>query len=258
MRFLERSEPREEELAALADGSLAPDRRAAVEAFVESSPELGDRLAEQERAFALVRGASATVEAPAGVRARVDEMRRPAASRRRPRGLAWAGGFAAAAAAVAAVVLLVLPGGAGGPSVAQAASLATRPPTAVAPHAASPTLLAVTEDGVPFPYWAKKFGWKATGVRVDTLRGRHVTSVYYEKKGSTIVYSIVSGRALPRPPSSSRLRRESTEYRVLTIGGRLVVTWERRGRTCVLSATGVPAAKLMKLASWNGKGSVPF
>ena len=53
------------ELAALADGSLAPKRRAALEARVAESPELADLLAEQERAVALMRGAAAEVEAPA-------------------------------------------------------------------------------------------------------------------------------------------------------------------------------------------------
>ena len=43
------------ELAALADGSLAPERRAALEARVAAIPELADRLAEQQRAVALAR-----------------------------------------------------------------------------------------------------------------------------------------------------------------------------------------------------------
>ena len=64
--------PRElAELAALADGSLAPERRAALEARVAASPELADRLAEQQRAVALARGAAAGVEAPAALRARI-------------------------------------------------------------------------------------------------------------------------------------------------------------------------------------------
>ena len=51
------------ELAALADGSLAPARRAALEAEVAVSPELADRLAEQRLAVAYVRSAAEQVEA---------------------------------------------------------------------------------------------------------------------------------------------------------------------------------------------------
>jgi hypothetical protein len=64
------------ELAALADGSLAPDRRAALEARVTASSELADRLAEQQRAVALARSAANEVEAPAALRARIDAQRR--------------------------------------------------------------------------------------------------------------------------------------------------------------------------------------
>jgi hypothetical protein len=88
------------ELAALADGSVAPDRRAALEAQVAASPALADRLAEQERAVALLQGAGDEVEAPAGLRARL-EAQRPAGTVRAPRRLALAGVAAAAVAAVA-------------------------------------------------------------------------------------------------------------------------------------------------------------
>ena len=64
------------ELAALADGSLAPERRAALEARVAASPELADRLAEQQRAVALARSAANEVEAPAALRARIEAQRR--------------------------------------------------------------------------------------------------------------------------------------------------------------------------------------
>jgi Anti-sigma-K factor rskA, C-terminal len=87
------------ELAALADGSLAPDRRAALEARVAASSELADRLAEQQRAVALTRAAAAEVEAPQALRARVEAL----GQRRRPRatGLVLIGAAAAAVAAVA-------------------------------------------------------------------------------------------------------------------------------------------------------------
>jgi Anti-sigma-K factor rskA len=90
------------ELAALADGSLAPERRAALEAEVAASSELGDRLAEQRRAVALAQSAAAEVEAPAALRARIDARRR---ARRVPvpRGLVLIG--AAATTAVVAIAL---------------------------------------------------------------------------------------------------------------------------------------------------------
>jgi hypothetical protein len=88
------------ELAALADGSLSPERRAAVEARVASSPELADLLAEQQRAVALARIAEAEVEAPAGLRARVEAQRRPRSRQVSRRVVA----IAAVAAAVALAV----------------------------------------------------------------------------------------------------------------------------------------------------------
>src|SRR5215216_6012925 len=94
------------ELAALADGSLAPDRRAALEARVAASPELADRLAEQERAVALAQSAAAEVEAPAALRARIEAQRRP---RRVPvsRRLVLSGAVAAAVFAVAVGVAVL-------------------------------------------------------------------------------------------------------------------------------------------------------
>jgi anti-sigma-K factor RskA len=98
----------EEELAALADGSLAPEHRADVEARIEASPILADRLAEQERAVGLLRSAGDEVEAPAGLRARL-EAQRSARTVRTPRRLAL-GGVAAAAVAAAAIVAVVVVG----------------------------------------------------------------------------------------------------------------------------------------------------
>jgi hypothetical protein len=94
------------ELAALADGSLAPDRRAALEARVEASSELADRLAEQQRAVRLARSAAAEVEAPAALRARVEAQRRP---RRVPvsRRLVLSGAAVAAVLAVAVGLAVV-------------------------------------------------------------------------------------------------------------------------------------------------------
>src|SRR6185437_3107934 len=83
------------ELAALADGSLLAEERAALEERVARSPELADALAEQRLAVSVLRDA-APAHAPAGLRARVEAQRRGRQPRRR---LVLAGGVAAAAVA---------------------------------------------------------------------------------------------------------------------------------------------------------------
>ena len=65
------------ELAALADGSLAPERRAELEARVAASSELAALLAEQERAVSFARSAAAEVEAPETLRAHIPTGERP-------------------------------------------------------------------------------------------------------------------------------------------------------------------------------------
>lgn len=97
------------ELASLADGSLAPGRRAALEARVAASVALAERLREQERAVALARSVAAAVEAPAALRARIEAHRRPR-HRRIPARPAWIG-VAAAAVLAAAVLVVVSTGG---------------------------------------------------------------------------------------------------------------------------------------------------
>jgi anti-sigma factor RsiW len=244
----------EAELAALADGSLPPERRAEVEAQVAASPELAALFAEQQRALQLIRAAA--VDAPGRLRARIEAGRRSRARRRR---FAYGGGLALAAAA--AVALLVsLPGGVGGPTLAQAAALSTRaaeqgPPP---PQAGEPKLLARSADGVPFPNWLPKFGWRAAGARTDRIDGRDTVTVFYRKGGKLIGYTIVSGKALDVPDDAGRARREGTLLRTFRNDSRPAVTWLREGHTCVLAGAGVPRPILLKLAAWKGKGAVRF
>jgi hypothetical protein len=257
LRIFRRNEFVEQELAALADGSLPPERRAEVEAQVAASPELAALLAEQRAAIFAVRGVD--VEAPARLRARVGAERASRSRARRPSPVAVAAGFAAAVA-VALAVLVALPEGVGGPSIAQASVFATRQATAAAPAplAGRPQLLAADVDGVAFPNWDDEFGWRASGRRDDPLEDRETKTVFYEKAGKRIGYTIVAGDALVVPETVQTIRRGGVEYHVFERGGRTVVTWHRRGRTCVLSGVGVPEPTLVKLAAWNGKGAVPF
>ena len=129
------------ELAALADGSLAPERRDALEARVADSPELADLFAEQERAVALVRercGRGRGAGGPTGTRGGAATGRR----RRRRRAASCSGG--AAAAAVAAVVI--------GLSVFDSGTSAERfhaalAPTGLVPGASGKATLTKTTSG---------------------------------------------------------------------------------------------------------------
>jgi len=144
------------ELAALADGSLSSERRAELEGEIEASPELADRLREQQRALALLQSAAEQVEAPSGLRARIDAQRRP--RRSQPRRLALAG--VVAAATVAAVVgVAVLSSGSS--SLSFQATLAS---TGLAPGAAGNATLTKTTSG-----W--RIDFNATGLpRLDKGR----------------------------------------------------------------------------------------
>ena len=128
------------ELAALADGSLPAERRDELEAQVAGSSELAALLAEQERAVALTRSAAGEVEAPAGLRARIEAERRP---RRQPtRRLALIGVAAVVAAMAVAVGSAVFDSGTS-PQRFQVALAATE----LAPGASGDATLTKTSSG---------------------------------------------------------------------------------------------------------------
>jgi anti-sigma factor RsiW len=131
------------ELAALADGSLAPEDRASLEARVDESPELAARLAEQERAVAFARSAAAEVEAPAALRARIEAQRSARARRaaaRRP--FVLIGAAAAVAALAIGIGLNVFGSGASGEHFSAALA-----PTDLAPGAVGDAKLTKTSSG---------------------------------------------------------------------------------------------------------------
>lgn len=198
--------------------------------------------------------------APERLHQRVSELVDGAATRRpkrRPLGLrlGLAGG-GLIAGGVAAIVL-ALSGSSSTPlTLQQETALTLRPATLTAPaeNMSARTQLNVSVDGVPFPYWEEKFGWRASGARRDTVAGHTVQTVFYTAKGGArIGYAIVSGTPAPAVSGGVVRWRDGTPYRLVNVGGVQVVTWTRGGRRCVVSGRGVSAQDLLRLASWDDR-----
>jgi hypothetical protein len=181
-------------------------------------------------------------------------------SRRRGLGrfsaLGLAGAGAVAAAVVAVAIAVGLGGGGSAPSVsfgeAAASTLGAAtlpaPPESQAHH----SQLAVAVDGVPFPYWSERFGWRSTGSRTDRVDGRSITTVFYgDSSGRRIGYAILAGTPAPRVGGGVIAWRGGVSYRLLSENGAAVVTWLRDGHLCVVSGRGVSSAALLGLASWS-------
>ena len=254
----ELSERTQRELAQLADGSLRGAEREALEARVAASPELQAALQRQQAGITAIRGLD--LQAPPGLRSRIeaDSARPPGRVRRRR--LAIGGALAGAAAAAALAAILVLPSGAGGPTVVEAARLSDLPAqqASVPVDRDNPKLLDAAVEGVPFPNLHAEFVWHQAGKRSDELDGRHTVTVFYTRNGQRVGYTIVSGDAIDPPAESRATTQNGVELHTTTERGQAVVTWLREGRTCVISGKGVSAKDLREVASWKGDGGVPF
>jgi hypothetical protein len=168
---------------------------------------------------------------------------------------------AAALALVLAIPLVLVGGGVGGAvSVAEAVALGARPPVAAVhePPDGRVTLPRVSAAGLSFPYWEDRFGWRAVGFRRDRLDGRTLTTMLYARGSGHVAYTIVSGHALPGLRGARAVVQAGTELHTASLGGRRVVTWLRRGHTCVLSGDGVPVTSLAALGAWRGGGAIPY
>jgi hypothetical protein len=236
-----------------------------------------DSRSEQERVAELVRAVD--VRAPEALHRRVQEMvAAHPASRRRARGGPGHGArtgapdgalygrlrptlAAMAVAAIAGAAVALLTGGGGShpgsgvePSVSAASRLTLSAAITGAPEESRThsEQLDVAVDGVAFPYWKERFGWRATGTRTDTIGGRSVRTVFYSgPRGRRIGYAILAGAPAPATRGGTVVWRGGAPYRLQRVGGVPVVTWRREGRLCVLSGRGVSDATLVRLASWS-------
>ncbi len=210
----------------------------------EPTPE---ELAQERWILALLAEIRHEIRAPRRVRVQIE-----ASVRRDARVAGLRGAVSAAVAAGLVAVALLLPGGTlGAPSVSEAAALASRGAVAPAP-APDPedpdAKLSQPVDDVYFPNWSVTRGWRATGQRGDRLEGHRAVTVYYASGARRLAYTIVSAPALAQPSARVTVQ-DGITLRMLAIRGRLVVTWRRDGRTCVLTGTRVSAAQLRRLAA---------
>lgn len=240
------------ELARLADGSLQAVREAEVRRRLQGSPELTTALREQERAVAALRSVEA--EAPASLRAALDEQLRSAdrhgqRRRRRPR-LRLRYALPAMVAAAAALAIVTLTGGAAGaPNLQQTVRVTLAAATLPAPTERDAATLADTAAGIAFPYWQRTVGWRAVGARADRVAGRQIMTVFYRgPRGHRVGYAIVDGPALPVSGGRSVVHA-GVPYRFVRRGSATLVTWLRSGHTCVIAGRGVSEATLLALAT---------
>jgi hypothetical protein len=184
---------------------------------------------------------------------------RPFLTGRSRLGVGLAGATALSAVVAVALVAGLSGGGSSAPSLDEASSLALRPATAPAPeesHSHRAQLMAAV-DGISFPYWEERFGWRSTGARSDRLDGRAVTTVFYQdSRERRIGYAIVAGTPAPPLPGGAVAWRGGVPYRMLTENGAQVVSWLRHGHMCVVSGREVDRATLLKLASWTDRSAV--
>jgi hypothetical protein len=169
------------------------------------------------------------------------------------------GALAAAGAALGVALALALGSPSGsGLSLGQAAAITLRPATLGAPteNRQAAGQLKASEDGIPFPYWEDRFGWRTTGSRTDSVNGRSVRTVFYtDGKGRRVGYAIVSGRPAPKLPPGNVHWHNGTPYHLGYVSGTPVVTWERDGHLCIVSGHGMSGQTLLTLAGWGDSGS---
>jgi hypothetical protein len=210
-----------------------------------------EELADERWVLSLLHEVQQEVRAPRRLRLRIEAETR---SRRGPvlgmSGLPVVrGGLAGVGAAALLAAAIMLPG-AGAPSLSQAAALASRGAIspAPAPDPDDPNVkLSESVDDVYFPNWSSTLGWQATGQRRDLLDDHSAVTVYYAAAERRLAYTIVSGPALAQPAARVTVTGGMT-LRTLRLHGHLIVTWQRDGRTCVLTGTKVSAAQLRELA----------
>jgi hypothetical protein len=211
------------------------------------------RAADEQAPETLHRAVSSLIAAHAPRGGRRSLSAWPAGAGRPATRLRIGGALVAAAAILVAIIAGTTGGGASRLNIRQASALTLRQATSPAPpeRASHRGQLALAVDGVSFPYWEDRFGWRSTGARNDRIAGQAVTTVFYaDGHGHRIGYAILAGAPL-RVSGGHVVWRGQARYRMSYANGAPMVTWLRDGHMCVLSGRGVSGDTLLRLASWD-------
>jgi hypothetical protein len=184
---------------------------------------------------------------------RCERLARGVAIERRGLGIA----FVVLTATLALLVALVAGGRGGAFTLREAAAATLRPATTSAPARDGNNRAELTGavDGVAFPYWGDRFGWRASGERTDRFAGHTIVTVFYiDGRGRRLGYAIVGGT---RPPAldGAVARRDRTSFHLVELAGAEAVAWLRAGHLCVVSGRELGGSTLLRLASWSDGAS---
>ena len=91
-------------------------------------------------------------------------------------------------------------------------------------------------------------GWVRIGTREDRLEGRDTETTYWQKAGSRVAYTTVSGGPVEIPQTGLQTGRRGLLLRGFDEDGRTAVAWNEDGHTVVISGIRISRASLYNLA----------
>lgn len=114
-----------------------------------------------------------------------------------------------------------------------------------------------TPAGGRFAANAAAAGWVPIGTREDRLEGREVHTTYWQKAGSLVAQTTVSGAPVAIPQSGFQTGRQGVLLRSFDEDGRTAVAWNENGHTVVISGIRISRASLYNLAGGPARASPP-
>jgi hypothetical protein len=160
----------------------------------------------------------------------------------------------AAVIVVAVTALFVQSGRSTLPTAEEVAAVWTRPANGapVSADPARPTQLDVSYHGIAYPNYHDHEGWHPVSLRHDTIAGYPTMTVFYETGRRRAAYTIVHATGLAVPATARRLRVGGLSLTEFRRGDRWIVTFERNGNTCVLTAAAPRERRwLLTFAAWH-------